>query len=355
MYNIDAIKSAANGRWLDIFNACGMGVVGIRNKHEGCPICGDGVKRFRIDDIRGDGTFICNHCGAGDGLKLVHLYMNDFKRAIEFVAGYVGISEEVQIDRSEIDRRKHESAERNKARISQDAAEKLSSIEQAAIGAGIIMQYAEPATNHAYLARKKISGSTAWFMAESFMIPTSESQKDIIGTLIIPMVNERRELVNCQVISDNFKMFLTGGQVIGAFHLIGSVRAGDAILIGEGYATMNTLHDATGFPCAVAFNANNLLAVSRIIQMLYPANAKIITADNDHHNNDKKVGNDGLNKARIASSDIGCRMVTVPNQAGVSDFNDFDVINGRYALINLLTELKVIDKLKAKCNYQPVN
>ena len=114
---------------------------------------------------------------------------------------------------------------------------------------------------------------------------------------------------------------------------------------------MNTLHDATGYPCAVAFNANNLLAVSRIIQMLYPSNEKIITADNDHHNNHKKVGNDGLNKGRIASNNIGFRMVTVPNHQGVSDFNDFDVINGRDALFDLLTELKVIDRLQAKCNH----
>lgn len=351
MYDIDAIKAAANGRWIDIFNACGMGVAGIKNKHEGCPICNDGVKRFRIDDIRGDGTWICNHCGAGDGIKLVHLYMFDFKKAIEFVAGYVGISPEAQIDQSEIDRRKRESAERNKARINQDAAIKLASTEQAAIGTNMIMQHAEPATSHAYLTKKQISGSTAWFMPESFLIPTNEGQTDIKGRLVIPMINERRELISCQIIDSNFKMFLLGGQTIGAFHLIGSVHDGDVILVGEGYATMNTLHDATGYPCAVAFNANNLIAVSRIIQMFYPSNVKIVTADNDHHNNDKKVGNDGLNKARIASSDIGCRMVTVPNQIGVSDFNDFDVINGRDALINLLTELKVIDNLQAKCNH----
>lgn len=352
MYDIDAIKASANGRWIEIFNACGMGVNGIKNKHEACPICNDGVKRFRIDDIRGDGTWICNHCGAGDGLKLLHLYKDDFKAALEFVAGYVGISPEVQIDQAEIGRRKRESAERNKARVSQDAAVKLSTTEQAAIGASMIMQYAEPATSHAYLTKKQISGVTAWFMPESFLIPTTEGQTDIKGRLVIPMINERRELINCQIIDGNsFKMPLLGGQTVGAFHLIGSVRSGDVILIGEGYATMNTLHDATDLPCAVAFNANNMLAVSRIIQMLYPANAKIITADNDHHNNRKKVGNDGLNKGRIAANDIGCRMVTIPNQIGVSDFNDFDVINGRDALLNLLTELKVIDNFQVKCNH----
>ncbi|WP_312715292.1 primase-helicase zinc-binding domain-containing protein, partial [Escherichia coli] len=38
--------------------------------HQACPVCG-GSDRFRFDDKEGRGTWLCNQCGAGDGLKLV--------------------------------------------------------------------------------------------------------------------------------------------------------------------------------------------------------------------------------------------------------------------------------------------
>ncbi|MDF3691456.1 primase-helicase zinc-binding domain-containing protein, partial [Enterobacter hormaechei] len=42
----------------------------IKNRHQACPVCG-GSDRFRFDDREGRGTWYCNQCGAGDGLKLV--------------------------------------------------------------------------------------------------------------------------------------------------------------------------------------------------------------------------------------------------------------------------------------------
>ncbi|MDM4912857.1 primase-helicase zinc-binding domain-containing protein [Escherichia coli] len=38
-------------------------------RHAPCPACG-GKDRFRFDD-NGRGSFICNQCGAGDGLDLI--------------------------------------------------------------------------------------------------------------------------------------------------------------------------------------------------------------------------------------------------------------------------------------------
>ena len=42
-------------------------------KHGPCPLCG-GVDRFRYDNKDGKGTYICNQCGAGDGMKLAMEY-----------------------------------------------------------------------------------------------------------------------------------------------------------------------------------------------------------------------------------------------------------------------------------------
>jgi putative DNA primase/helicase len=45
----------------------------LRDRHGPCPVDG-GVNRFRYDNKDGRGTFICSHCGAGDGFRLVELF-----------------------------------------------------------------------------------------------------------------------------------------------------------------------------------------------------------------------------------------------------------------------------------------
>ena len=63
----DTVKQAC-GHWPRILPAPGVKV--IKNRHQACPVCG-GADRFRFDDKEGRGTWFCNQCGAGDGLKLV--------------------------------------------------------------------------------------------------------------------------------------------------------------------------------------------------------------------------------------------------------------------------------------------
>ncbi|SUE86050.1 bacteriophage P4 DNA primase [Salmonella enterica] len=58
-------QRAATGRTF----SC-AGCEGDKNRHQSCPVCG-GSDRFRFDDKEGRGTWFCNQCGAGDGLKLV--------------------------------------------------------------------------------------------------------------------------------------------------------------------------------------------------------------------------------------------------------------------------------------------
>lgn len=82
---IDLIAQA-HGQWPYILESSGINLSYLRNKHGPCPICGGGVDRFRFDNKDGRGTFICNQCGAGDGIKLLMLYRRfDFKEALNFV------------------------------------------------------------------------------------------------------------------------------------------------------------------------------------------------------------------------------------------------------------------------------
>ncbi len=63
------LKAAARGQWKQILPSLGVNAEVLVNKHGPCPIC-HGKDRFRFDDQHGDGGFICNQCGAGDGFAL---------------------------------------------------------------------------------------------------------------------------------------------------------------------------------------------------------------------------------------------------------------------------------------------
>ena len=64
-----------NGKWLGILSKF-IGAKYLTGRHCGCPLCGEGTDRFRFDDKEGNGTFICNYCGAGSGLHLLASYQN---------------------------------------------------------------------------------------------------------------------------------------------------------------------------------------------------------------------------------------------------------------------------------------
>ena len=72
MRNIDLIRqviSASENNWPHVLGCLNINVPDSPRRHAPCPACG-GKDRFRFDD-NGRGSFICNQCGAGDGLDLI--------------------------------------------------------------------------------------------------------------------------------------------------------------------------------------------------------------------------------------------------------------------------------------------
>lgn len=70
---------AAKGKWRGILLEFGVPESALRDRHGPCPLCG-GTDRFRWDNQDGRGTYICNACGAGDGMKLAMEFTGeDFK------------------------------------------------------------------------------------------------------------------------------------------------------------------------------------------------------------------------------------------------------------------------------------
>jgi putative DNA primase/helicase len=65
-----SLPERCKGRWKIILPALGIDSSYLTGKNGPCPLCPGGRDRWRFDDKRGDGTWICTHCGAGQGIKL---------------------------------------------------------------------------------------------------------------------------------------------------------------------------------------------------------------------------------------------------------------------------------------------
>ena len=59
-------SQAAKGKWKGILLTLGIPAEVLVPKHGPCPLCG-GKDRFRWDNKEGQGTYICNSCGAVTG------------------------------------------------------------------------------------------------------------------------------------------------------------------------------------------------------------------------------------------------------------------------------------------------
>lgn len=81
---------AARGKWRGILLTLGFEKKFLTAKHGPCPFCG-GTDRYRWDDKAGTGSFICSHCGAGDGFGLLKTWKGwDFITAAKEVDKVVG-------------------------------------------------------------------------------------------------------------------------------------------------------------------------------------------------------------------------------------------------------------------------
>ena len=185
-----------------------------------------------------------------------------------------------------------------------------------------ICQAAQPARDdHPYLKRKGIKAHGARLHN---------------GALVIPM-RDGGELHSLQFIGpDGEKRFLTGGRVAGCYFSIGAVKESQTLCIAEGYATGATIHEATGYPVAVAFSAGNLEPVARALREKFPDLRLIICADDDV----ATEGNPGVTKATEAARSVG-GLVAIPDfgtdrPEGATDFNDMVVLRGAEAVTHAI-------------------
>ena len=144
-------------------------------------------------------------------------------------------------------------------------------------------------------------------------------------TLLIPLRDTAGRLHSLQTITpDGEKRFK--GRMKGCYHAMG--KPVDRLVIAEGFATGVTIHEATGWPVAVAFNAGNLELVATALHKAYPALTLVIAADDDH----LTPGNPGMTAAKQAALAVGGFVVAPrfpldrPHKA--TDFNDLAALAG---------------------------
>lgn len=156
--------------------------------------------------------------------------------------------------------------------------------------------------------------------------------------LVVPVRDLRGQIHTLQFIAaDGFKRFLKDGKKQECWSWIGNPSSADTICIAEGFATGATIHEATGYPTAVAFDAGNLLPVAKALAQAYPKARIVLCADDDA----TKPDNPGLTQARAAAKAVR-GVVAVPDFGKhrpdwATDFNDL------YRLLGSMTVTVQID------------
>ncbi|EDT2339708.1 toprim domain-containing protein [Salmonella enterica] len=299
--NVTETVKQACGHWPRILPALGVKV--IKNRHQSCPVCG-GSDRFRFDDKEGRGTWFCNQCGAGDGLKLVEkvfgVTSSEAAGKVNAVTGSLPpVAPEV---------------------IASVEAETVVDRKAAAALAVRLMEKTRPATGNAYLTRKGFP------VLECLTLTTMHKTGGVTfraGDVVVPLYDDTGALVNLQLINaDGLKRTLKGGQVKGACHIIeGKKQAGKRLWIAEGYATALTVHHLTGETVMVALSSVNLLSLASLARQKSPACQIVLAADRD-------LNGDGQSKAAAAAD--SCKgVVALPPVFG--DWNDAFIQYGEEA------------------------
>ncbi|AVR03003.1 primase-helicase zinc-binding domain-containing protein [Pluralibacter gergoviae] len=318
MRNIDfirAVTAEASDNWPHVLAGLHIDVPDSPRKHAPCPACG-GTDRFRFDD-NGRGSFICNQCGAGDGLDLIKRVNNcDTTEAAQLAAGVLGIDYRAAEADQKAGSQSREQAETERQHREQER--QLQAAEDTAQRREVFArlydetrQKAAPGESQ-YLIAKGLNGF-------SFSILPN-------GSLLLPLVDDSGAVVAGQTITaQGVKRLLKGSAKRGAFHAINAAEQPETVVIGEGLATALTCHLISPDALVVAaIDAGNLPHVAKVMRRKYPQAQIVIAADNDWHDDEPNTGELAAIKAAQAVSG----WVTMPPGDHKADWNDYHQQNG---------------------------
>ncbi|EOT7491627.1 TPA: DUF927 domain-containing protein [Klebsiella variicola subsp. variicola] len=313
MKNIDLIREvtlAAADRWPTVLAGLHIDVPDSPRRHAPCPACG-GSDRFRFDD-GGRGSFICNQCGAGDGLDLIKRVNNcDTTEAAQLAADVLGIDyRTVKQDEATASQKREQMKAESQQREQERQRRKLAEIEQRR---GLFVSHWQG------LAETAFEGESEYLMNKGLVGFTFPVLPD--GSLLLGLVDESGTVTAAQTITQQGeKRLLAGSAKRGAYHAVNAADAPQSVLIAEGLATALSVHLIRPEALTVcAIDAGNLQPVAQAMHQRYPNAQIIIAADNDIKPGEPNTGKDAAEKAAKAV----CGWVALPPTVKKADWNDY--------------------------------
>ncbi|MCC2912469.1 TOPRIM and DUF927 domain-containing protein [Enterobacter asburiae] len=319
MRNIDLIRevtAAAAGNWPYVLAGLSINVPDSSRRHAPCPACG-GTDRFRFDD-NGRGSFICNQCGAGDGLDLIKKVNNcDTTEAAQLAADVLGIDyRAAETDPTAASRRRDQMESERQQR--EQGRQK-----QAAESAG--QRRARFASLYAEKRQSVTQGESEYLIAKGLDGFTFPLLPD--GSVLLELVDESGAVAAAQTITpQGEKRLLTGSAKRGAYHAVNAPEQPQSVLIAEGLATALSVHLMRPEALTVAaIDAGNLIHVAGVMRRKHPKAQIIIAADNDHHQNgEANTGREAAEKAALSVAG----WVALPPTDHKADWDDYRQQNG---------------------------
>lgn len=233
---------------------------------------------------------------------------------------------------------------------------------RAADRASVAWSKALPAGDADYLVAKGVQGFGLRFGKTGVaLVPLLDVNSQVHGLQVL------RSAKQATAAGKPAKEYWPAGMVKkGHFHLIGGTPQW-ILLVAEGYATAASLHMATGYPVAVAFDAGNLLPVATALAKRYRGIKVLACGDDDvlqkcRHCRSRVIlavhpqfcpscaqphgaSNAGMLGAEAAALDVGGAVLlpTFADEAGrrkrfletgrkVSDFNDLHAVEGLHVV-----------------------
>lgn len=219
----------------------------------------------------------------------------------------------------------------------------------------------EPIGDSDYLVRKGVAGhGVRYSPSGALVIPLTDTSGIIHGLQVI----RSRSAAKADRRPEK-EFWPQGVSKKGNFHLIGIPTW--IVLIAEGYATGASLHEATGYPVAIAWDAGNLGAVCIALHKRYRTAKILVCADDDSFakcaqcdarivlsenatvcpacSSDHKRVNTGVGSASLAavassgafitprfSDDFARRAKFIDRGIKITDFNDLHLLDGLHVV-----------------------
>ncbi|EMM7859519.1 toprim domain-containing protein [Klebsiella pneumoniae] len=323
MRNIDLIREvthAAAGRWPSVLAGLHINVPDSPRRHGPCPSCG-GSDRFRFDD-GGRGSFICNQCGAGDGLDLIRKVNKcDTSEAARLAADVLGIDYRAAVQDEATASQRREQLETERTQLEQERLQRaaVDAQQRRATFSRLYDERRQSATQgeSEYLTDKGLNGFTFPILSD--------------GSILLALVDEAGAVVAAQTITaQGEKRLIKGSAKRGAYYAVNALERPQSVVIAEGLATALTCHlIRTDALTVAAIDAGNLLPVAEVMRRKYPQAQIIIAADNDHQQGGPESGgtNTGKDAAERAALSVA-GWVSLPPTECKADWNDYHQQHG---------------------------